>query len=72
MVFTMKEIKEPVLCISQDALKEQRIPNTGMGILPFDWTKVDLGYVARGLQSVFSWCTFPISPRCGLPVPSSS
>lgn len=42
----MKEIKEPVLCISQDALKEQRIPNTGMGILPFDWTKVDLDHIA--------------------------
>lgn len=46
MVFTMKEIKEPVLCISQDALAEQRIPNTGMGILSFDWTKVDLDHIA--------------------------
>ena len=52
MVFTMKEIKEPVLCISQDALKEQRIPNTGMGILPFDWTKVDLGYVALMTRNI--------------------
>lgn len=46
MVFTMKEIKEPVLCISQDALKEQHIPNTGMGILAFDWDKVDLDHIA--------------------------
>ena len=52
MVFTMKEIKEPVLCISQDALKEQRIPNTGMGILPFDWAKVDLDHVALMTRNI--------------------
>lgn len=48
----MKEIKEPVLCISQDALKEQRIPNTGMGILPFDWSKVDLDHVALMTRNI--------------------
>lgn len=42
----MKEIKEPVLCISQEALAEQRIPTTGMGILAFDWDKVDLDHIA--------------------------
>lgn len=42
----MKEIKEPVLCISQEALAEQRIPTTGMGILAFDWGKVDLDHIA--------------------------
>ena len=52
MVFTMKEIKEPVLCISQDALKEQRIPNTGMGILSFDWTKVDLDHIALMTRNI--------------------
>lgn len=48
----MKEIKEPVLCISQEALAEQRIPTTGMGILAFDWDKVDLDHIALLSRSV--------------------
>lgn len=48
----MKEIKEPVLCISQEALAEQRIPTTGMGILAFNWDKVDLDHIALLSRSV--------------------
>lgn len=48
----MKEIKEPVLCISQEALAEQRIPTTGMGILAFDWDKVDLDHIALLTRNV--------------------
>lgn len=48
----MKEIKEPVLCISQEALAEQRIPTTGMGILAFDWNKVDLDHIALLTRNV--------------------
>lgn len=52
MVFTMKAIKEPVLCILQDALAEQCIPNTGMGIRPFEWDKVDLDHIALLTRNV--------------------
>lgn len=48
----MKLIKEPVLCISQDALTEQRIPTTGMGILPFKWDEVDLNHIALLTRNV--------------------
>lgn len=48
----MKEIKEPVLCISQEALTEQRIPTTGMGILAFDWDKVDLDHIALMTRNI--------------------
>lgn len=46
------KIKEPVLCISQEALTEQGIPTTGFAIKPFEWDKVNLDHIALLTRNV--------------------
>ena len=45
-------IKEPVLCISQEALTEQKISTTGSAIQYFEWDKVDLSHIALLTRNV--------------------